>query len=514
MAGPGSLRAYPAEVSSVSTHHRSRARRRAIALGVGFLLLASALTFTKVAWSRKTPTTRPNVILILTDDMRWDELANMPNVRSLLMAHGVTFTRAFVSNSLCCPSRAGTLSGQFSSRNRVWNNDWTRRSPWGGFRSFLPHEHRTLAVWLHDAGYQTSLVGKYLNGYGEDSTPLGPRPGWDNWEAFYGGTKYYDYQLNLNGTLSQYGESPDDYSTTVLENLATEYVQHAPIDSPFFLYFAPYAPHEPFLPAPAYADALPWCAAGTLPPGCYRPYTSPNIAEVNVSDKPTWVQRLPLRGARWNPFRRHQEQQLLSVDDAVGALVAAVAARGQLSHTMFVFTSDNGLSGGSHRWIGKKTPWEEAIRVPMVVRYDPLTAPRAGTVDASAMLLNADFAPSVLAATGVVRPADYRFDGRSWLPLLRDAPIHWRTAFPLEHLSHAGVDPPSYCGVRTDGWGDLPGQWMFVRYIRGAEELYHLNADPYELGSLNADPRFAHAEAELLRLTMRLCNPPPPGYRW
>jgi N-acetylglucosamine-6-sulfatase len=485
-------------------------------------------------------TPKPNVVVILTDDMRWDEMENMPNVSSLLATRGVTFTQAYVSNSICCPSRATTLTGQLSSRTGVWTNSYTQTSPYGGFRAFKPHEGNTLALWLHNAGYRTGLVGKYLNQYSAnaaksnlDPTGLQPRQGWDSWHAFINGIGYYNYVLDDQGVTVSHGSSSADYSTSVLGNDAVQFVRSTPVAQPFFLYFAPYGPHAPFKPAPGDTNSLPACTAGQTPPGCYEkltlaapgacppqtglpPFCSENVGEKDVSDKPAWVQQLTATGAGWDSKRKLQEQTLLSVDREIGDIVDAVTARGELSTTMFVFTSDNSLSGGSHRWTAKETAWEEAIHVPMVVRYDPLTAGLSDRVDSRHMVLNSDLAPTVLDLAGLTAPAGYPFDGRSWSSLLAspDASVPWRTAFPLEHLKKNTKSPPSYCGVRTQGYGTLAGRWRYIRYANGETELYDLNADPFELDSLSSRPAYASQVQTLDALAQQTCNPPPPGYTW
>jgi arylsulfatase A-like enzyme len=184
---------------------------------------------------------------------------------------------------------------------------------------------------------------------------------------------------------------------------------------------------------------------------------------------------------------------------------------------MFVFTSDNSLSIGSHRWTVKESAWDEAIHMPMVVRYDPLTAGLSNRVESTHMVLNSDLAPTVLELTGVAAPSGYPMDGRSWLPLLAspNAGVAWRTAFPLEHLQKgANANPPSYCGVRTKGYGTLPGQWKYIRYVNGATELYDLSADPFELRSLSSNSMYATQLQTLDALARNLCDPPPPGYTW
>jgi N-acetylglucosamine-6-sulfatase len=187
---------------------------------------------------------RPDLVLILTDDQRADTLWAMPEVRLLLARHGVTFTNFFVTTSDCCPSRASILSGQYSRHTGVFDNS----PPNGGAPAF--HDQSTLATWLKAAGCTTGLEGKYLNAYhllGQTYIP----PGWDDWHVLANKgilTRYYNYVLNENGRLVSHGRRPADYSTTYLANRAIAFIRTA--KGPFFLYYAPIAPHNPAIPAP------------------------------------------------------------------------------------------------------------------------------------------------------------------------------------------------------------------------------------------------------------------------
>lgn len=509
-------------------------------------------------------TTPPNLVVILTDDQRWDELENMPNVHSLLAQQGVQFTNTFEPNSLCCPSRSTILTGQFSNHTGVWNN-W---APNGGFQAFIPHENQTIAVWLHNAGYRTALIGKYLNQFTvkaakttKNPTGLLARPGWDYWTSFINtpqkGTgeppAYYDYQLNVGatqsapGTLTAFGDpaSPTAacaaygtcYSTTVFGQQATSFIDATPTSKPFFLYLAPFGPHEPFTPGPQDTNALADCTTGQTPPGCYQPmalrdagqcppqdglppFCSENVDQTGANEV-SWVHALPAIGTGFNTGdRRLQEQTLLEVDRQVGNVVDAVTARGQLSNTVFIFTSDNSLSGGSHRWLPKESPWDEAGHDPFIIRFDPLTSALAGTVDTH-LILNADISPTLLALAGVPNPSSYGFDGQV-LPTFN--PSFSRTAFPLEHLAH-GTNPPTYCGVRTTSGYDnagVTGAWTYVRYqnLPGTgyppfeEELYDLSTDPFEMTNLAGNPEDAATLSALMAEARTLCSPAPPGYSW
>lgn len=286
----------------------------------------------------------PNIVLILTDDQRWDEISRMPIVQSQLVDKGVTFSNGFVSNSLCCPSRASILTGKYSHGTDIYAND----PPNGGFGTFVRQRHEddsTIATWLQARGYRTALIGKYLNGY----TPTRARrvsPGWDVWDALAlpragnGRGGYYNYTGSENGKRVKFGSAPSDYSTDVFSGMASDFITGTPADQPLFLYFAPRAPHAPSTPAVRDQKA---CLG--LPPLRPRSYN-----EKNVFDKPQWVRNLPRISLKKQKTTggihlRHC-QSLLAVDDAVGNILTALQRTGRLSNTLIVFTSDNGLVPG------------------------------------------------------------------------------------------------------------------------------------------------------------------------
>ncbi len=206
-------------------------RWRLAGLGLGLMLLSILLVAPTRSIARPTShpasarseakATLPNIVLILTDDERWDrpDFPTLPNVESSLVEHGVTFSNGFVVNSLCCPSRASILTGQYSHSTLVYDNG----GQYGGFRSFH-QDSSTIATWLHAAGYRTALLGKYLNGYNKLYIP----PGWDHWNAFKGapsGGAYYNYDLNDDGLVVHHGSSDADYSTDVLASDADSFIR-------------------------------------------------------------------------------------------------------------------------------------------------------------------------------------------------------------------------------------------------------------------------------------------------
>jgi arylsulfatase A-like enzyme len=452
---------------------------RALVVIAAALVLASAMVS---CTSPAVQSNEPSIVFILTDDQRWDTLDGMPIVRRELGARGVTFSNAFVSDPLCCPSRATILTGQHAHSTGVWQNI----GPNGGFEAFK-QDHSTMATWLRDAGYRTALFGKYLNRYEGTYVP----PGWEKWEAIAGSVDpydlYYNYTLNVDGVLEKRGSGGGDYSTDVLADDAVDFIRETP--GSLFVYFAPFAPHTPARPAPRDMEKIPEL----------RPFRPPSFDEPDVTDKPQWVRDLdrftPAQQAKIDALRPKTYASLLAVDQAVGRIVDALKETGRLENTLIVFTSDNGFLWGEHRFFNKAVPYEEAIRVPLVVRYDRLIdRPR---VD-SRLVVNTDFAPTFAEFAGVEAP---RAEGMSFLPLLSDAAASWRTDFLVEHANLLRV--PSLCAVRSE-------RFMYVHYVTDEEELYDLENDPYQLANAAEDPRYSDVLAGLRAREKELCNPPPP----
>jgi N-acetylglucosamine-6-sulfatase len=419
-------------------------------------VLSSAVLLASSPWSNVH---RPNVVLIVTDDQRWDTLDAMPAVKRLLVDDGVTFENAFTTTPSCCPSRVGLLTGEYSHDTGVLDGS-VGNAP-GGAPAF--EDDSSLATWLDDAGYRTGLFGKYLNDYAALPRGYIP-PGWDQWFAIAQPPpqiRYYDYELNENGTIVRYGDAPSDYSTTVLEGHAVSFVSE---EQPFFLYFAPIAPHPPSLPAPQDAGAhvdTSWEAP-------------PSFAEDDVSDKPgAGAGPLDLEDARG--IREDMLRSLLAVDRAVEAIADAVEDAGLSNDTYFLFTSDNGYLWGEHRLLGKVWPYEESIRVPLVIR--PPGGHTARSVDA--LVLNIDVAPTIADLAGVDPPLPH--DGRSLMPLLDRHTGAWRDRFVVEFLGYAPGIPP-YSGIRTN-------RYLYVEYENGWRELYDVRADPFELRNMLGEGR-------------------------
>jgi len=469
---------------------RSRARWAAVTAVALALVAACAGSSLGTSAAAARRSQAPNIVVVLTDDQRWDTLPEMPTVEQELVGHGVTFTNSFVVNSLCCPSRTSLLTGQYSHSTGVYKN----MPPHGGFESF--RDSPTIATVLHDAGYTTGLFGKYLNGYGmrkRDAryTP----PGWDHWTPFLRKTAYYDYRLVEHGRVRHYGGAAAAYSTDVLARKATSFVAHA--SRPFFMEFTPFAPHEPSTPPPRYLQAF-----ANLP-GNKRP----DFDEQDLSDKPAYVRRdgplTPKEIDQVAQFRQKQLASTLAVDDAVRAIIEALRARHVLKTTMIVFASDNGVVWGEHSLapMRKLVPYEESIRVPLVIRYDPLTGGQQR--EDPHLAVNIDLAPTFAALVGRKMPGA---EGRSLVPLLAGRHPAWRHDFLIEHLAgRPQKDVPTYCAVRST-------RYKYVLYQTREEELYDLKLDPYELDNRASDPALNPVKDRLHARLAVLCKPRPPGY--
>jgi arylsulfatase A-like enzyme len=408
---------------------------------------------------------RPNVVLIVVDDMSSDDLRQLPRLRELLFDPGVELTRFVAANALCAPSRVSILRGQYGHNTGLTGNHAAfARAHAAGL------EQSTLATWLQAAGYATGLFGKYINGYGRKISGLGRDyvpPGWTEW---YGGTPGhgYGFWLNENGTVVQY---PDDgpHANDVLADLATAFVaRHA--GAPMFLYIAPGSPHGAAPPAHRHEGAF----ADLAPP------EHPSTDEQDVSDKPAWIQALPrLAGAGRKAERyRNRLRSMLSVEDLVAAVMDALRAHGELDHTYFVFTSDNGFHYGEHRLKSTKaTIYDEAIVVPTAIRGPGVTPGER----IPHLALGSDLAPTIAAWAGAAVP-DF-VDGMSLTPLLRadrPSPADWRTTIAIEHPHPGPGDGPSpgFVGIRQE-------RCKFALLETGEEELYDTALDPYELRSVH-----------------------------
>jgi arylsulfatase A-like enzyme len=525
---------------------RAPARTAALIVVVVVLALGGAVTSTPTAGastsvpSATSSAVRPNIVFILTDDLdatTYDP-AQFPELNQLMTSVGLTFSRFYVDDSLCCPSRSTILRGQYVHNTGVLNNT----TPTGGFQKFHAEgdENSTIATWLHARGYRTGLFGKYLNGYPATVPREYIPPGWDTWVSPSGGNPYgeYRYELNDNGKLVEYGNQPSDYLVDVLGRKATQFIASVG-HRPFFAYIAPYVPHEPATPAPRYVNAF---------PGLTAPHP-PSYDQQAPANSPAWLHdRPPLSSAvqRYiDILYRRRMQDMLSVDDLLREVVDTLRSTGQLNNTYIFLGSDNGFHLGQHRLPpGKETAFDEDIRVPLVVR-----GPGVPHGTTSAMGMNTDLAPTFAALAGAKVP---RFvDGRSLVPVMHSGttPKVWRRGALIEHYGRVDVHQPGSATTTTQppsrflptspvapsepdadeefnrvGSGAAPnarlplrslnafgvavpeykalrtGRYLLVQYTDGQYQLFDTTRDPYELVDLSGP----HAPPVLGRLSRAL----------
>jgi arylsulfatase A-like enzyme len=435
---------------------------------------------------------RPNIIFILVDDLRWDALSCMghpvaktPNI-DRIAKEGVLFRNFFVSIPLCSPSRSSFLTGQYVHTTGVVNN---------GDHSALSHQLVTFPKLLHDAGYATAYVGKWHMG-----TDDSPRPGFDRWVSFKGQGAYEKPNINMDGKASKV----EGYMTDILNGHALDFVKQEH-KQPFVLYLAHKAVHGPFTPAERhknlYADAkLPLTPnhQDTLEG---KPALTREVPEAQSADATPKKKRVVKKAAKQNGAptghenaMRQQLRALAAIDEGVGQLLKALEESKQLDNTMVIFTSDNGFFWGEHGLGDKRWAYEESIRDPLLVRYPKLI--QAGTTR-DQMVLNIDIAPTLLDLAGA--PVPKSVQGRSLLPLFKDAKTPWRSSILSEYFQEGQNRTPDWQAARTD-------RWKYIHYptLDGMDELYDLKADPYEMKNLikdgDAQPALKKMTAELAKM--------------
>jgi N-acetylglucosamine-6-sulfatase len=434
----------------------------------------------------------------MTDDQTLESMKVMSNTTRLLGSQGTTFQHAFATFPLCCPSRATYLSGQYPHNHGVIHN----AGPFGGYTRF---DHtNALPVWLQRAGYHTIQLGRYLNGYGQSVDPTTVPPGWSDWNASTDPStfNYRSWRMNENGQLSDKPDDahPDEYQTDFYARRAAELIkQAAPAPQPFFLSLTFAAPHSgrPLdpddlaalrtpSPAPRHRDRF---AAYPVP----RP---PSFDEPDVRDKPQpvadWPRLTPEQIAAIDENYRQELETLLSVDEAVAAVVGALEETGELGNTLILYTSDNGFMHGEHRRPSEKVlPYEESIRVPLLMRGPGVPRGRSDR----RLVGNIDYAATILDAAHAL-PGRLQ-DGLSLLRLVADPRREWGRDVLLENGRGAnGV--PMYRGIRTY-------RFVYVRWLTsGEEELYDLRRDRFELRNLAYDERYDPIRRELSRRLRRL----------
>ncbi|HEY9827825.1 MAG TPA: sulfatase [Stenomitos sp.] len=458
-------------------------------------LLVSLSSAKSEKLSKRSSTSKPNIVFILADDMTADEVKFMPHLKSNILDRGINFKNYFISVPLCCPSRTTIVRGQYSHNTNVKTNNY----PDGGFLRFYEtrFDKSTIATWLQGSGYNTALIGKYLNGIEQSNPRTYVPPGWSEWHSpinLFAAYQGFQYTLNENGTKVSYGTQPKDYGTDVYTKKANRFIEQSVAKKrPFFLFLSVVAPHAPAIPAPRHAELF---------PGVTAPRT-PAFNEKNVADKPNYIQQLPLLNSdsqgKMDRLYRKRLQSLQAVDEAIQSLYITLKSTGQLHNTYLFFSSDNGYMFGQHRIPGgKSVSYEESIRVPLIVSGPGIPAGK----NCQHLAGNIDLAPTFASLAKVSVPSFV--DGRSLVPLLgKSSPSlnQWRQSYLLEHwpdsqsvstypkeqrdltLEEQYINPkadipiPEFHGIRTY-------KYSYVEYSTGERELYNLSFDPYQLTNI------------------------------
>ena len=409
---------------------------------------------------------KPNIVLVLADDMQVNLVDFMPRLK-ILAAQGITFDHALVQRPLCGPSRATLLTGRYVQNTHVVTNSHAQFYNAG-------NPARTIAVGLKKAGYRTSWIGKYINGYPSPASKTYIPPGWNNWLgrlAASNGADPYNYRLNENGVVVSYGQLTRDYAADVYFNKALRFIDRSSAANvPFFVAISVTAPHDPSTPAPRHASLF---ATAEAP----KPVS---FNETDVSDKPAFISSLlPFDRDEilaTDEYYRQRIRSLQAVDEGLTKLVNKLVALNKLDQTYIFFMSDNGMLFGEHRIRPSKGgPHNESIRVPLIVR-GPGVPPGTRLPH---LVGNVDLALTFAELAGAAPPPDA--DGRSLVPLLRadpPDPSSWRRSFPLSFDATSSAPLfPSWIGVDT-------GDYVYARYVTGERELYDARTDPYQLRNL------------------------------
>jgi len=463
-----------------------------------YIVPALFLLFLPTMASAQEAKKKPNVIVIVTDDQRWNAMSiaghpylKTPNI-DRLGKEGVWFKNAFCTTSLCSPSRASILSGQYAHKHGVVNN----------FTEY-PVKLDSFPRLLQMLGYFTGYIGKWHMGEDNDN----PRPGFDHWISHKGQGKYFDNEFNINGKR----ETKKGYYTHVVTEMAIDFIKKKKND-PFVLVMGHKAPHSFYVPEPKYAHTFDKVKI---------PYPK---SAFQLEGKPAWIKE---RQTTWHgiygplfdyrkkfPDTRPEAVEdfsnmvrgymgtILSVDDSVGQLLATLEALGILDDTIIIFVGDNGLLEGEHGMVDKRTMHEPSIRVPMVVRFPGLT-PKNEPKIVDKMVLHVDMAPSILDLCGA--PAMKDIHGQSWKKLVQGDAKGWRKSWFYEYTYEKQFPyTPNIRGVRTDEWAYMHYPHGDGKADRHMAELYHLPTDPDQLKNLIDDPKHAAKLTELRQELRRL----------
>ncbi|MGA8255716.1 MAG: sulfatase [Nocardioides sp.] len=432
--------------------------------------------------------TRPNIVLVTTDDQTVGDMRWMPKTLRTLARQGVSFTRALSPHPLCCPARAAILTGQYAQNNGVKSN----QDPFN-FKALKTHT--TLPVWLNRVGYQTAFTGKYLNGYG---TKGKPQPGWDYWDAaMINPYSYVGYEMYQNGNQQFFKDLNNvDYINMRMNSLVETFSRKK---NPFFIWASHVAPHgrlDKIKDIESTAEALPPTRFKNKFANVDSPsLRDPGYTRDRTSDKNSLVQKKNLPSKqKVNTVFRSRIRTLQAVDEGIVDLVRTLKRTGELANTYIIFTSDNGFLLGEHNLITKNLPYRQSLRVPMYIRGPGI--PKSKVRSQRALMI--DVAPTI-ADLAKAKPL-VTTDGVSLMPTVR-------RNTPLRETVLIQAGPQTNEDLRYGWWwrGVTTNRYTYARFFaNGIEELYDHLHDPSEINNVADDPRYMRVIAELRRRTQAL----------
>lgn len=437
------------------------------------LLLLCLLACTQ----KKEPVTaRPNIVVVLVDDMRWDEYgkAGHPYIKTpnidRVATEGITFTNAFCSTPLCSPSRANFLTGQYAHTNGITDNT---------ARDAQSHQLKTFPRDLDAAGYTTGFFGKWHMG-NDDS----PRPGFDQWVALQGQGEAIDPNLNINGQR----QKVNGYVTDILTDFVVEFINHNK-GGPFLVYLSHKALHPNVLQRNDGSTAT-IGEGGFIPADRHKGMYATSVFTrrpnngVSPTDKPALMRKigdLPPLGpqtATTEQTIRERAEMLMAVDESLGNIFDLLTATNQIDNTVIVFASDHGYWYGEHGLDAeRRLAYEESIRIPLLIRYPRVIEPGSKS---AYMVQSIDLAPTLLELAGT--ETGRSLDGRSLVPIFNNTVNPWRSSIFIEYYSDIvfpRIYKMGYKAIRTE-------RYKYIRYeeLQGMDELYDLQEDPFEMNNL------------------------------